>query len=305
MDRGIVQNWEDMELVWHHAFYQSLCIAPEEHPILLTEAPLNPRSNREQMAETMYETFNVPALYIIISAALVLYSSGHTSGLVVDSGDGLTFAVPFYEGAAIIPSIRRLELAGRDLTRYLVRLMSEKGFAFQSSSGFDLTRKIKEKLAEVAFDFRDQLRSPPIELEESYSLPDGQILKLTSERFRCAEALFDPSQLGIEAKGIQKLAYESIMKCDVDVRKCLYQNVIVSGGTTTLKGFVKRFEKSLTDLFPSTLQGAISINAPNDRLYSTWVGGSILSSLSTFKYMWIDKKEYQEVGSSVVSKKCF
>jgi len=303
MDRGIVTNWDNMELVWHHAFYQALRVAPEEHPLLFTEAPLNPRSNRELAAEVMFETFYSPALYVIIQAALALYSSGHTSGLVVDSGDGLTFSVPFFEGSAIIPAIRRLDLAGRDLTQFMLRLMTEKGYFFHTSAGLDLTKDVKEKLSAVALDYEDQMKSLSSEMEETYALPDGQQIKLSHERYRCAEAIFDPSLIGMEAHGVHKMAYDSIVKCGVDVRKYLYRNIMLVGGTTTTSGFVRRFEKSLGSLLPGTLN--LSVNAPSERIYSTWIGGSILSSLSSFQQMWITRKEYDEVGATVVSKKCF
>jgi len=303
MEHGIVTNWEDMERIWHHAFYQALRVAPEEHPLLLTEAPLNPRANRELMAETMFETFYSPKLYVIIQSVLSLYSSGYTSGLVIDSGDGLTFSVPFFEGAAILPAIRRLELGGRDLTSYLRKLMAEKGYSFSSSAGFDLVREIKERLGEVAYDFAEQMRKPSSHMEESYTLPDGQEIRLGAERFRCPEALFDPGLLGVEADGIHKMAHNSIVKCGVDVRKFLYSNILLAGGSTTFPGFTKRFTKSIEEVLPSTMN--VTVNSPADRIYSVFIGGSILASLSTFQQMWITRKEYDEVGSSVVSKKCF
>jgi len=304
---GVITNQDDMTRVWHHAFYHALKVAPEEHPLLLTEAPLNPRSNREFMAETMFETFYCPKLYVIIQSVLALYSSGYTSGLVVDSGDGLTFSIPIFEGAAITPAIRRLELGGRDLTTYLMKLISEKGYTLgTNSAGLDRAREIKERIGAVAYDFEAEMRAPSSQLEESYILPDGQEIKLGAERFKCPEAIFNPDLLGLEADGIDKMCISSIMKCGVDVRRNLYENILLCGGTTTFKGFVPRFEKSIRNLLPKTLGSAsIRVNAPSNRLYSVWIGGSILASLSTFQQMWITRKEYDEVGSIVVSKKCF
>uniref|UniRef100_G3QF51 Actin alpha 1, skeletal muscle n=1 Tax=Gorilla gorilla gorilla TaxID=9595 RepID=G3QF51_GORGO len=264
IEHGIITNWDDMEKIWHHTFYNELRVAPEEHPTLLTEAPLNPKANREKMTQIMFETFNVPAMYVAIQAVLSLYASGRTTGIVLDSGDGVT-------------------------------LIAER----------EIVRDIKEKLCYVALDFENEMATAASSssLEKSYELPDGQVITIGNERFRCPETLFQPSFIGMESAGIHETTYNSIMKCDIDIRKDLYANNVMSGGTTMYPGIADRMQKEITALAPSTMK--IKIIAPPERKYSVWIGGSILASLSTFQQMWITKQEYDEAGPSIVHRKCF
>ncbi|GMM38875.1 actin-related protein 1 [Saccharomycopsis crataegensis] len=315
IEHGIINNWDDMTMIWQSIFTNDLRTSSEEHPILLTEAPLNPKVNREKCAQIFFETFNSPALYFSIQAILALYASGKTTGVVIDSGDGVSHVVPVYQGFSMSSAIKRIDIAGRDITEQLQLLLRKSGYMFQTSAEKEIVRTIKEKMCFISKDpkrdehdwsaFASIGHSTTAETDlpriNSFQLPDGKIIKLGPECFRAPEILFRPEIIGSEFIGVHDMILESINKIDLDLRDSLYKNIVLSGGTTLTKGFGDRL---LLELKNNSAKGTkIKIYAPPERKYSTWIGGSILAGLSTFKRMWFTYSEYQE-NPDIVHTKC-
>ena len=298
-------NWDHVEKVWFHAFYNELRVAPEEYAVLLSEPPLNSRHNRAKTAQLMFETFETSALYLANQAVLSLYASGRTTGIVLESGENTTYSVPIYEGCALRHATTQLDLAGHALTDYMVQLLHERGsHSFDTTAKREIARDIKERLAYVALDPLDSGNLAASRAYEPYVLPDGQLLTIDTERYRCTEPLFQPSLVSLDAGGIHKALLCSIERSDVDIRQELVRNVLLAGGNTMFEGLADRLRKELA-ILPPTLSTGLKVIAMPERKYSVWIGGSVLGTLPTFAPMSISKSEYNESGATVVHRKCF
>lgn len=300
MDKGHVVDggWDAMESLWEHVYSKAnLNVRAEDHPVLMTEAPLNPRQNRDKIAEIFFETFRAPALFLAPPAVLSLYASGRTTGVVLDVGEGVSHAVPVYEGFALPHSVTRSDVAGRDVTRQMQLLLRKSGLTFTTTAELDLVKRMKE---ESCYLTRTPITDDSAEKDSRtpYTLPDGQTFNLSSERYQAPNVLFDPSLIGSEEAGVADILVNSIMKSDIDLRSTLFSQIVLAGGSTLCPGFGDRLLHELRSRAPAHTK--IRISAPPDRINSTFVGGSILASLATFKSMWVSRAEYEEHGSAIL-----
>jgi len=307
IEHGVVRekSWEHMQHIWDHAMSELAIQSKEMHPVLLTESPNNPRKNRAKAAQIFFENFSSPRLYIQTTAILSLYASGRVTGVVVESGDGVTSTVPVYEGFAIPHAIQRSDVAGRDVTRYLQLLLRKGGANLHTSAELEIVKNIKEEKCYVALDIEkaraeaQEESDPPI----PYTLPDGKSIDIHAEKFQAPEILFDPSLIGLEYKGIHQSLLTAVSKSDLDIRKHFLENILLSGGSTMFDGFGDRLLGEIRKI--ATRDTKVKIHAPRNRKISTWLGGSILAHLQTFKTMWITRQEFEEQGKRVIYRKCF
>ncbi|XP_032270723.1 actin, alpha skeletal muscle 2-like [Phoca vitulina] len=403
ISRATITNWDNMEKIWHHSFYQALRIAPEQHPLMVTEPPLNITSNKEKMSQgvtsllsemqtqqrsvpfdvsvllhvgpawksspdsrapnfpldlpprkelvILFETFNVPALYLANQGVLSLYASGRTSGTTIESGEGMTYFVPVIDGCPLHQSTIQMDMAGQDLTLYLLQLLTDSGHSLVSTGDWEYIRHVKEKCCYVALDFdKEKLKADSPSYAQKYQLPDGQEITLGQEKFLCPEGLFQadimvrvdlseqghsqhcdesgvfaaqahacwvwhvlddsrrsafsdfiPRLRGRNGLGIHMKAFQSVSSCNSALWKVLFGHIVLSGGTSSCSGLRFRMQREIAALVSPTIN--VKVSTCPSSIYSAWLGGSILCSLSTFKDMWVTSKEYKDIGSSIISRR--
>lgn len=314
MEHGIVKNWEDMRLLWNYTFDEKLKVDPRGRKVLLTEPPMNPKVNRQKMCQVMFEEYGFDGVYIAIQAVLTLYAQGLTTGVVVDSGDGVTHIVPVYDGYAMPHLTRRLDIAGRDVTRYLIKLLLMRGYAFNRTADFETVRQIKEKLCYVSYDLEQdtKLAEETTVLVESYTLPDGRTIKVGSERFEAPECMFQPHLVDIEQPGVAEMLFGAIQAAPVDVRTDLYKHVVLSGGSSMYPGLPSRLEKEMKQLYLTRVLGGnperlnkfkIKIEDPPRRKHMVFLGGAVLADIMKSRQdFWISREEWYEQGIKSLDK---
>jgi len=303
LENGIVKDWNDIDHIWDYTFNEKLKIKPEDCKILLTEPPLNPHKNRQLMLQKMFEKYKFKAVYVAIQAILTLYAQGLLTGVVVDSGDGVTHIVPVYEGFSLPQLTQRINVAGRDVTRYLIKLLLLRGYAFNRTADFETVRMIKEKFCYVGYDLalENQLANDTTVLMAKYKLPDGRVIRIGRERYMASECLFTPSLIDSESLGMGEALFKCINAADVDLRQPFYDHIVLSGGTTMYPGLPSRLEKDLRELYKTKLKTEkplkCRIEDPPRRKHMVFLGGAVLAEIMKDKdSFWVTKEEYKEKG---------
>ena len=315
VENGIVKHWDNMVHLWNYTFHDKMKINPADHKIMLTEAPLNPKENRKKTIENMFEKYGFAGAHMSIQAMLVLYAQGLLTGVVVDSGDGVTHVVPVYDGFVPQHLIRRLDVAGRHITSYLIKLLLLRGYSFNRSADFATVQQIKEKLCYVALDLdvERRLAQETTVLMEKFSLPDGTVIKLGRERFEAPEALFNPQLVDKDGDGMAAMVFNMIQAADIDCRADYFKHIVLSGGTSMYPGLPSRLEQDIKALYlKHVLKGAedrmnrlkLRIEDPPRRKHMVYLGASVLGDLMRDRTdFWVTKQEYQEKGIDAALKK--
>jgi len=342
IQNGHIQDWEAMYRLWNHIIWNLRGAPMEPHThYLLTYSPVSTKAEVKKSFEILLETIECQSLYFEMSEVLSLYSSGSTSGLVVSSGHDMTYSVPIFEGKVISPGISHSAFGGKHTTDFLATLMQSRGYTMTTHAEMGIVRDMKEKLTSVAgnldlwlacmdskIPYRDMVLNSlvgqwgeelnpiskiisqylPKELVPQsrrcrhYELPSGTLISIEKEQFECPELLFNPSmyqKLDQNHKGIHELASSSISACDAEIQKAMSKTIVLSGGNTMFEGIQERLNDEIAMLQPDH---EVAVVAPPDRKYSSWIGGSILSRLTTFHDLWIEKSDYEEIGSSIVDR---
>ncbi|XP_010891998.2 actin-3 [Esox lucius] len=302
MERGKVVSWADMEATWSYVFNTHVKNPSGESPVLLTEFPLTTRLDRERTCRTMFEALDVPALFMAPQSVLALMSSGRISGCVADCGYDVTHTVPVYEGYCLQHAVHQLGLGGQDVTDRLGLLLKARGSQFSSATQErDIVTNIKEQMCYISTDLSLETATTITDSAQAdYQLPDGQMLRISSERFGAPEILFSPQMVFMVTPGIPSLLVSSVLESDADLRPLLLDNVVLAGGSSLFPGMGFRIRQEASALVPP---GACV--GPVPVMETAWLGGSLLASLSIFGDMCISSSEYQEMGSNVVHHKFF
>ena len=293
IQKGVITNWNQIEKFWDFIMRSKLNADVENSFVMLTETPNNSHSNRVDMCQKMFECFNVKGVYIEKQPKLALYSIGKQRGTVVDSGEGKTQCTSIIDGNIIKESIQNVDITGEDITKYLIKYFNYDNICLTTRSEIDEAKIIKERHCYA-------LLNEDNKKNRKYTMPDGTTITLKDPLYKSIEVLFNPVLCGKEQGGIVDKCIESISKVDISLRKSLYSNIVLVGGNTMYENLPERFTQDIKKQMKE--EENLNVTAPFNRLYSVWLGGAILTELSSFKDKWITKKEYEEKGEFALSK---
>lgn len=321
---GQIENWDQMERFWETSIFKYLKCEPEDHYFLLTEPPLNPPENRENTAEIMFESFNCAGLYIAVQAVLALAASWTSSkvvdrsltGTVIDSGDGVTHVIPVAEGYVIGSAIKNIPIAGRDITSFIQTMLRERG---EADSSLRTAEQIKQKFCYVCPDIVKEFRkydNDP-EMFAKYVIDTVSHKKIEVdvgyERFLAPEIFFNPEICSSDfLTPLPVIVDQVIQASPIDVRKNLYKNIVLSGGSTMFKDFGRRLQRDLKTMVnerveaSERLSGAkssgvqVQVISHKRQRNAVWFGGSLMAQTSEFKSYCHTKRDYDEYGPNIV-----
>ncbi|AAS53790.1 AFR419Cp [Eremothecium gossypii ATCC 10895] len=322
---GQVEDWNHMERFWENSIFKYLRTEPEDHFFLLTEPPLNPPENREQVAEIFFESFNCAGLYIAVQAVLALAASWTSSkvtdrsltGTVIDSGDGVTHVIPVAEGYVIGSAIKHIPIAGRDITLFIQSLLRERG---EVDTSLRTAERIKQEYCYVCPDIvkefnkfdRDATKFAQF-IVENKEKTQKKVVDVGYERFLAPEIFFNPEIASSDfLTPLPTVVDQTIQACPIDVRKGLYNNIVLSGGSTMFKDFGRRLQRDLrsivnnriaqSELLSGTKSTGVEVQVISHRRQrnAVWFGGSLLAQTAEFKSYCHTKKDYEEYGPQIV-----
>ena len=323
---GQVNNWDEIERYWQRSIYSLMRVEPQEHNFLLTEPPMNPPENREKMAEIMFETFDVAGLYIGVQAVLALFGcnsykeSKSLTGTVIDSGDGVTHIIPIAHGYVISSCIKHIPIAGRDITKYIVKSLKNRKEPIHPEDLMDVSREIKEKFCYVCKNMDSEVKEFADPDSEKFRLYEGTgkttgtplKIKVGTERFLGPEVFFSPEKLTKDwDKPLDLCVDTTIQNCPIDLRRDLYSNIVLSGGTTLFKNFNKRLgdemQRRINERLTKYRENSgkepapikCQISAFNTQRYAVWYGASQFASSADFENVVHTREQYLEYGPSI------
>jgi len=327
---GQIENWTHMEYFWEQCIFKYLRCEPEDHFFLLTEPPLNAPENREYTAEIMFETFNVPGLYIAVQAVLALAASWTSknvkertlTGTVIDSGDGVTHVIPVAEGYVIGSSIKHIPLAGRDITAFVQQLMRERNEPIPPEQSMEVAKRVKETYSYVCPDIVKEFAKYDQEPSKWIRQYNGThsvtkqpfVADVGYERFLGPEIFFNPEIFSSDfLTPLPKVVDDTIQTCPIDVRRGLYKNIVLSGGSTMFKDFGKRLARDIKrsvdyrikrseELSGGKIKAVpleVNVISHHMQRYAVWFGGSMLASTPEFYNVCHTKAQYDEIGPSI------